>query len=318
MGGATGGTVIDAGEGPADSPSEGNETGDGAPEAEVRGDGCPKPSGQSCHTFLANDNGRNIVDYVDEFDSTKNWSSPKLGTGAYTPRSIEIVDNPQSTHEAHKAVLVSTNLGYSEIDLATGKVIKSQSTFSGVRSACRIPDGTTALGRAESIDFVRDTGEIVRSIPLPAGADLGTIRRNPADGTFWFAKGRSVYAIDAGGAVVWQADMGIGGHEHRVWWRDGGGAYASTGDPPTIVEFDAQGKIVNQLGGRTAFPFLDDIQGFVRLPSGNFVATNWLGHISNPLATTPQLVELTPDNKMVWSFGDQSFARQLTDVYVLR
>jgi hypothetical protein len=115
-------------------------------------------------------------------------------------------------------------------------------------------------------------------------------------------------------------DMGAGTKGYAVWWRDGGGAYATTGDPSTVIEMDTTGRILNTVGGKAMFTAigLDFFSGFVRMPSGNFVVANWLGHLSAPAASTPHIVEFTPQNKVVWQWGNQTLARQITNVYVVR
>jgi hypothetical protein len=304
--------------------THGGDAGDGAAgsaemDAADASPPCPKPDGGICHEFLANDNARNVVQYVNEFDPTKDWTSPKLGSGPNTPESIEIVDNPNSTHQAHKAVLVSVERGFTELDLATGKILRPQTGYTGIRSASRLPDGYTGLAVLDRIIRSDPAGNTINSILLPPGSDLGPVHRNPADGSYWFSKSEMAYAIDGkSGAISWKADIGAFGHEHRVFWRDGGGAFVSKGMPPVIVELDARGQTVAEVGGKTDFPFLDFVAGFVRLPNGNFVAANYLAHLSDPGFATPQIVELTPDNRLTWQFGDQNFARQIVDVYVLR
>jgi hypothetical protein len=54
------------------------------------------------------------------------------------------------------------------------------------------------------------------------------------------------------------------------------------------------------------------------LTNGNFVIANWLGGVSAPGNDRPHLVELTPANQMVWTWGTQVEARQIVDVHVLR
>ena len=60
----------------------------------------PSLPGKICHEFLANDNSRNQVNYVNEFTSTKpgaiEWSTVVTGTDANAPRTIEMVDNPKA------------------------------------------------------------------------------------------------------------------------------------------------------------------------------------------------------------------------------
>ena len=53
------------------------------------------------------------------------------------------------------------------------------------------------------------------------------------------------------------------------------------------------------------------------MPNGNFVIANWLGHVANT-DNRPHVVEFTPSNQLLWKWGTQEEARQITNVYVLR
>jgi hypothetical protein len=278
---------------------------------------CPKGPNSICHEFIATDNARHVVNYVNEFDPSKNWTSVSVGTTANSPRTIEIVRNKDAKKK--RAVLVSTNAGFAELDLVDGTLIKQQGGFTGVTSANRLPDDSTALGIVSNITFVDAAGATIRTLPLPNGPDLRAINRNPKDGSFWFSERENIFEVDGDtGATLWQANMGPGTKGYAVWWRKHGGAYATTGDPATVVEMDASGQIVNTVGGKAKFPFLDFFSGFVRQRNGNFVVANWLGHLAAPAPDTPHVVEFTPENEEVWRWGDQTLARQITSVYVLR
>jgi hypothetical protein len=287
---------------------------------------CPKPAGQLCHEFIANDNGRAQVNYVNEFTS-KNaggvvWSK-NVGHAAASPenspRTIEIVDNAQAM--GGKAVLVSVNDGYVELDLSNGNKLADVTVqFNGITGACRLPDGTTALGTNASIRIVNAAGVQARSFNLPAGSNLRAINRDPATGNFWLSKTENAYQLNDQGQILWQGFMGAGTKGYAVWWRQGGGAYGTTGEPATIVELNAEKQIVATIGGRDKHPEagLDFFSGFVRRPNGNFIVANWLGHLGNPGANTAQIVELTPDDKVVWTWGNQTLSRQITNVYVFQ
>jgi hypothetical protein len=280
-------------------------------------DRCPKGPGEICHVFIATDNARHVVNYVNEFDPSKNWTSVSVGPTANSPRTIEIVRNKAAKKK--KAVLVSTNAGFDELDLVDGTILRQQGGFTNVTSANRLPDDSTALGIVDNITFVDAAGAVIRTLPLPAGPDLRAINRNPKDGHFWFSKRENIFEIDGDtGAVLWQAFMGVGTKGYAVLWRKHGGAYATTGDPSTVIEMDPAGQIVNTVGGKATFPFLDFFSGFVREHNGNFVVANWLGHLAAPAPDQPHLVEFTPDNKEVWRWGNQTLARQITSVYVFQ
>jgi hypothetical protein len=55
--------------------------------------------------------------------------------------------------------------------------------------------------------------------------------------------------------------------------------------------------------------------GLQRLPNGNTVMSNWLGH--GKLGTAPHLIEVTPDKKVVWSFADHKTMKTISSVQLL-
>jgi hypothetical protein len=332
----TGGTGTTAGStsggsgntgGDAPQGGSGNVAGSGGTGPE--GPPCPKPEGQVCHEFIANDNGRNQVNYINEFTSTKPggvvWSTAVGSTGVNSPRTIEIVDNAKAA--GGKAVMVSVNTGYVEIDLSNGTKlleVKAQNT-TNVTGACRLADGTTALGVDTKIVIINASGVPATSFNLPVGANLRAINLDRATGHYWLSKTETVYELNAQGQQVWSASMGAGTKGYAVWWREGGGAYGTTGEPATIVEIDANKQIVATIGGRDNPAFdaykLDFFSGFVRRSNGNYIVANWLGHLGSPGQDTPEVLEFQPDGaagKVIWTWGNQTLARQITNVYVFR
>lgn len=51
------------------------------------------------------------------------------------------------------------------------------------------------------------------------------------------------------------------------------------------------------------------------LDSGNIVVSNWLGHGMEGKGTP--IIEVTPDKRVVWSFGDTEQTRQVLGVQVI-
>jgi len=127
-----------------------------------------------CHEFYANDNNRNQINYVNQFTSTNPggivWTAKVGYTGENSPRTIEIVSNAKAKG-AGKALLVSVNKGFEEYDVTDGTKVASVLTQTGgtVTGACRLPDGTTALGMVSFIRIVSATGATVRQFNLPTG-----------------------------------------------------------------------------------------------------------------------------------------------------
>lgn len=307
-----------------------NTAGTGNVAGSDTGPACPKPAGQICHEFIANDNGRNVVNYVNEFTSKKaggvEWSTAVGSTGVNSPRTIEIVDNPKAA--GGKAVMVSVNTGYVEIDLSNGTKlleVKAQNT-TNVTGAVRLADGTTALGVDTKIVIINASGvPNANGFNLPAGANLRAINLDRATGNYWLSKTETVYQLSATGQQLWSASMGAGTKGYAVWWRAGGGCYATTGEPATIVEIDASKKIVATIGGRDNAAFnaykLDFFSGFVRTANGNYIVANWLGHLGSPAQDTPEVLEFKPNGasgEVVWTWGNQTLARQITNVFVIR
>ena len=194
---------------------------------------------------LRADNSRNQINYVNQFTSTNPggvvWTAKVGDTGENSPRTMEIVDNAKA--KSGKALLVSVNKGFEEYDTHRrhqGCQVLTQT--GGVTGACRLPDGTTALGMLTIIKIVGPTGAAVSQFNLPAGPELRAINRNPATGHFWFSKMEYIYETDDQGNQLWKGYMGVGTKGYAVWWREGGGAYATTGEPASIVEvIDARG-----------------------------------------------------------------------------
>jgi hypothetical protein len=272
---------------------------------------CPKPAGEICHEFLASDNGHNVVVYVNEFDPTRNWTSGKVGSGANSPRTIEVVESAAA--KRGKAVLVSTNTGYMELDLVDGKSLHTIVGFSNVSGACRLPGGETLLALVSKFTFVNAAGQELKTISPPGsdGGGLRSIRRNPADKHIWYSSGTTIYETTEAGVELWNLRTPA----NVPLWREGGGAYGSTDDH--LVEVDATGNVLGEIGGRDKFHDLDFVSGFERLTNGHFVITNWLGHLT-PAPDSPQVLELTPANELAWKWGNQTVARQLTWVHVIR
>ena len=55
--------------------------------------------------------------------------------------------------------------------------------------------------------------------------------------------------------------------------------------------------------------------GIHRLPNGNTLLCNYLGH--GQLGKAPNLIEITPDKKVVWTYGNHKDVRAVTCVQML-
>ena len=83
-----------------------------------------------------------------------------------------------------------------------------------------------------------------------------------------------------------------------------------------VFEVDPQGKTVWQVA-HDELPgiSLKLMTGLQRLPNGNTVMSNWLGH--GQFGQAPHLIEVTPDKEVVWTFQDHQTMKTIASVQVL-
>jgi len=55
--------------------------------------------------------------------------------------------------------------------------------------------------------------------------------------------------------------------------------------------------------------------GLQRLPNGNTVMSNWLGH--GQFGKAPHLIEVTRDKRVVWTFADHQTMKTISSVEIL-
>ncbi|MGZ5568308.1 MAG: beta-propeller domain-containing protein, partial [Limisphaerales bacterium] len=126
-----------------------------------------------------------------------------------------------------------------------------------------------------------------------------------------------VKELDADGKLV--HDIPANGSPHSAIRLPNGNTLIATGDyhgTPKVFEVDKNDKVVwsvkdGDLPG-IKFYFMAGLQ---RLPNGNTVFTDWLGH--GHFGAAPHLIEVTPDKKVVWTFADHKTMRTISSVQLL-
>jgi PQQ-like domain len=199
----------------------------------------------------------------------------------------------------------------------------------------RLPSGLTMVaesGPARIIE-VDAAGKVHREVKLKvdrpnAHADTRLVRKLD-NGNYLVAHeadGR-VREYDATGAIVWQFDIPLfgkerkGGHGPEAFGNSvfsatrlaNGNTLIGTGNGHSILEVDRAGKIVwkieqNDLPGIT----LAWVTRVERLPNGNTLIGNCHAGPENP-----QMIEVTPDRKVVWSWKDFTHFGNSTPVVAL-
>lgn len=126
-----------------------------------------------------------------------------------------------------------------------------------------------------------------------------------------------VREYDPQGKVV--REIPAAGGPHSAIRLANGNTLIACGDLPggrRVVEVDAAGKTVWELkdGDLPGIPLVF-FTGLQRLPNGNTVVSNWLGH--GHFGKGPHLIEVTPDKKVVWTYADHQAFKTISSVQLL-
>lgn len=224
-------------------------------------------------------------------------------------------------------LLFNTGTGVREVT-RDKKVVFDYQSKSEIFACQRLANGNTFTaecntGRLLELD---PAGKIIREVRvLPEGKDggHGYIRnaRVLANGNFLVCHyGDQVvreYAPDGKVVVTIPAP---GGPHSATRLPDGhtliacGDAKSPTG--PQVIETDAAGTVVWSIrNGDLPGIQLAFMTGFQRLPNGNTVMSNWLGH--GKFGTAPHLIEVTRDKRVVWTFADHKTMKTISSVQLL-
>jgi hypothetical protein len=83
-----------------------------------------------------------------------------------------------------------------------------------------------------------------------------------------------------------------------------------------VFEVDAAGKTVWQVqSNELAGVQLKFMAGLERLPNGDTLMANWLGH--KQFGTTADLIEVTPDKRVVWKFSGGDKIKTISSALLL-
>lgn len=190
--------------------------------------------------------------------------------------------------------------------------------------ACQpLPDGKVLVvecGTSRIIEVDRQ-GQIAKEIKLTTKPDVKL--HNQFRGTRKLANGHylvcfkgegKIVELDGDGKVL--REIKVPGDPHEVLGLPEGHLLVTCGDGHKVLEFDAQEKIVwelneNDLPGNP----LRLMAGAQRLPNGNTIFCNYLGH--GHLGQQPVFFEVTRDKQVVWQFADHATFKSINQIQVL-
>jgi hypothetical protein len=266
------------------------------------------------HEFIAIDEGRAALLHIDERAPAKNWTVP---IGQPQARDMQLVGGNK--------ILISHHHGYTEFDIATGRVAKDFTSLSGVTAARRQPNGHTLIAGvnlAEApgvviLELDANHREVHRAI-FPG--DYVRLIRQTEQGTYLMCCNDRIREGSRDGKYL--RDFPVDGFLHA--WKAlrlaNGRLLVAAGYGAFLVELDPAGKILRKFGGQESLPagvnpFFYAM--FQLLPNGNIVLANWQGHGEGHGAEGVQLLEFNSRGEIVWSWSRAEMISSLQGVLVL-
>ena len=253
-------------------------------------------SGPDARRLLLRDEGLSQLSYIDIANPESNWYFP-VPAG----RDIQLVGGGR--------VLIGTGTGYEERDIATGAKVNEVNSFNGTVAARRLRNGNTLLVGADwqekqgiVLVEIDKNGKTQRLIVYPGFKYVRLVRETVA-GTFLVTADDTVFEGKADGSILWRARI-TGRDKPHAWQAlrlQDGKTVISTGFAANFQFFGADGKLLDTIGGpANVKPHF--FAGFQILANGNYVVTNWQGHGPQFGSVGIQLLEYTPEGKLVWSW----------------
>ncbi|MEQ9218050.1 MAG: PQQ-binding-like beta-propeller repeat protein [Cyclobacteriaceae bacterium] len=263
-------------------------------------------------SFLLRDEGKSQLSLVDLGSAKNNWhqSVPK-------GRDLQLVGND--------LVLIGTENGYEERSIKTGKLVSRVDGFPGTIAARRLKNKNTILvglnwQDKEGITLIEldKSGGVVSTINYP-GFDYARLVRETPKGTFLITSNQLVIEGNREGEIIWKAQ--IGGRENPHAWQairlTDGRTIVAGGYGGSIQVFNNKSTLVRAFCGpeeeRGNF-----YSGLQILQNGNIVVTNWQGHGPDQGNLGTQLLEFSPEGKLIWSWNqDPNYFSSLQGVIIL-
>jgi hypothetical protein len=222
-------------------------------------------------------------------------------------------------------LLFNTGHGVKEVT-RDKQVVFSYESPSEIYACQRLADGNTFIGECNAgrLLEVDPQGKIVKQVRLlPEGKDGGHAymrnARRLANGNYLVTHygEQVVREYDPSGKTV--AEIPAAGGPHSAIRLPNGNTLVACGDKggnARVFEVDKDGKTVWQVG-RDELPGirLAFMTGLQRLPNGNTVMSNWLGH--GQFGKGPHLIEVTPDKNVTWTFFDHQHMKTVSSVQLL-
>jgi outer membrane protein assembly factor BamB len=223
-------------------------------------------------------------------------------------------------------LLFNTGHGVTEVT-RDKKVVFNYESKSEIYACQRLENGDTFVAECNTgrLLELKPDGTITKEVKLlPEGKDGGhTYIRNARkldNGNYLvthYGK-QKVVEYSPEGTVL--REIPAPGGPHSACRLANGNTLIACGDlikdQSRVIEVDPEGRVVwSVTSGDLSGISLKFMTGFHRLPNGNTVMSNWLGH--GQFGKAPHLIEVTPEKKVVWTFADHQTMKTISQVVIL-
>ena len=265
------------------------------------------------HRFLALDESRFQILYVDQFDATKSWTIP-VPKGN---RDLQLVDG--------KIIIGLGTGGFREYDFATQRMLREvvdPKYAADSVAACRLEDGRTILASAQTpirITVLDAEGKELSSTVFPNMQLVRCVRFTPRGTVLFGCNANHIIEGTLDGKIIRDIEIPDARYVYMVKELANGNLVATSGFGGALVELNKEGKIIRKVGGKPG-PEEVGIHFFASvdvLKNGNFFVANWTGHGANDSEKGVQLIEYNSAGDIVWRWHDAKSAGSIHNAIVI-
>lgn len=266
------------------------------------------------HEFIAIDEGHATLLHINERDQSKTWIVP---IGQPAARDMQLIGGGK--------ILIGHHHGYSEFDIALGRLTKEFKSLEGVTAVRRQSNGHTIIAGVDIpgakgvavLELDANDREIHRAI-FPG--DYVRLIRQTEQGTYLMSCNDRIREGSRDGTYLREFPVEGFFHAWKSLRLPNGNLIVTAGYGAFVVELDVAGKILRRFGGKEQVP--EKVRPFFYAmfqlqPNGNIVLANWQGHGPGFGGSGVQLLEFNPAGEIVWSWSKADLISSLQGVLVL-
>jgi len=273
----------------------------------------PGKSDKATHPFICTDNGRGRIAIVSA-DGKLEWTCRAPGC-----QDVWVLPNGNVLFSYYTRTKEGKRQGGVREVTRDKSVVWEYKAEGEVHNCQRLANGHTLLGDNATCELleVDAAGRVVKRIKTQCkpGHAAMRIARKLANGTYLVCHvgDRVVREYAANGDILREMRAGECFCAVRL---PNGNTLISGGSAKTVTELDPKGNVAWRITAED-FPDLgfNWIAGVQRLPNGNTVVCNWLGH--GKVGQGVPLFEVTRDKRVVWTFTDHKLLRTVSNIQLL-